>query len=164
MKRLALLSASLFLVLGLLGPSTAQAQVKLGPRLGFDAGDVEGAFIGADVRFGTAALPVTLNPTFDIYFPDAGSFWGLSGNALYTFGINNQVFDPYAGGGLGVYRRSIDVGTVDASSTDLGLNFLFGAEFSAGGLSPFLEAQVTPIFADGSSTLFTIKGGLLFSL
>jgi len=161
MTRLTLILASLFLIVGLAGPQASQAQVdvRLGPRIGLDFGDVEEAFIGADARIDTPALPVTINPTFDLYFVDEGSFFSISGNALYTFGFNNQVFDPYAGGGLGIYRSSNG-----DSSTDLGLNFLFGAEFDVGGVSPFAEAQVTPIFSEGDSTLFTLKGGVLFNL
>jgi len=162
MTRLTLVLTSLFLMIGLAGPQASQAQVdfRLGPRIGADFGDVEDPFIGADARIDTPALPVTINPAFDLYFRDQGSFFAISGNALYTFGFNNPVFDPYAGGGLGIYRSSLN----DNSNTDLGLNFLFGAEFDVGGVSPFAEAQVTPIFSEGDSTLFTLKGGVLFNL
>ncbi len=154
--------ASLLLVLGLMLPAATHAQtdVRLGPRIGADFGDVEEVFIGGDVRIDMAGFPVTLNPTFDVYFVDSGSFFSVSANGLYMFGRNNQVFDPYAGAGLGVYRRSGD----NFSATDLGLNALFGAEFMLGSLRPFVEAQVSPIFADDSITLFSLKGGLLFGL
>jgi hypothetical protein len=162
MNRLTLIAASLVLLIGLAGPQASQAQVdlRLGPRIGLDFGDVEEPFIGADARIDTPALPVTINPTFDLYFVDPGSFFSISGNALYMFGFNNQVFDPYAGAGLGIYRSSVN----DNSNTDLGLNFLFGAEFDVGGVSPFAEAQVTPIFNEASPTIFSLKGGVLFNL
>lgn len=161
MSRLSLLIASL-LVAGLIGVAPAQAQTdfRLGPRIGGDFGDADALFIGADARIDSPALPVTINPTFDIYFIDPGSLVAISGNALYTFGVSNQVFDPYAGGGLGIYRRGFD----GASSTDLGLNFIFGAEFEFRGVQPFAEAQVSPIFGDGNATLFSLKGGVLFDL
>lgn len=162
MRSVLLLTAALFLGLGLMLPAPAQAQtdVRLGPRIGADFGDLEEGFIGADVRIETAGIPFTINPTLDFYFVDQGSFFSISGNGLYTFGIQNQVFDPYAGAGLGVYRRSVD----DFSTTDLGLNFLFGAEFKVGSVRPFAEAQVTPIFGDGGFNLFTLKGGILFGI
>ena len=163
MSRFSLLAASLLLIAGLIGAAPAQAQTdfRLGPRLGADFGDVDALFIGADARIDTPALPVTINPTFDIYFWDPGSLVSVSGNALYSFGVTNQVFDPYAGGGLGIYRFGVDNG---GSSTNLGLNFLFGAEFDVGGVQPFAEAQVSPIFGDGNATLFSLKGGVLFEL
>lgn len=142
----------------------AQTQFELGPRLGIDAGDIEEVFIGADARISSPVLPVTVNPTFDYYFtPDNLTFWALSGNALYPFGVNNQRFTPYAGAGLGLYRRSVDLQTQSVSNTDLGLNLLFGLEFPLESVRPFVEAQYTPVFADDSYNLFTVKGGLLFS-
>jgi hypothetical protein len=164
MSRFSLLAASLFLVVGLMGAAPAQAQTdfRLGPRLGADFGDADAVFIGADARIDTPALPITINPAFDIYFVDPGSLVAISGNALYSFGVANQVFDPYAGGGLGIYRRGFENA---GSSTDLGLNFIFGAEFSVGGVQPFAEAQVSPVFFENdTATLFSLKGGVLFNL
>ena len=159
MSRFLLLAASLLLIGGLIGAAPAQAQtdIRLGPRLGVDFGDADALFIGADARIDTPALPVTINPTFDVYFIDPGSLISISGNALYSFGISNQVFDPYAGGGLGVYSAE--------NSTALGLNFIFGAEFDVGGVQPFAEAQVSPVFFENdTATLFSLKGGVLFNL
>ncbi|PSQ96542.1 MAG: hypothetical protein BRD55_06175 [Bacteroidetes bacterium SW_9_63_38] len=163
MTRFSLLAATLFLVVGLLGTAPAQAQTdfRLGPRLGADFGDADVLFIGADARIDTPALPVTINPTFDVYFIDPGSLVSISGNALFSFGVVNQVFDPYAGGGLGVYRFGFENA---GSSTDIGLNFIFGAEFEVGSLQPFAEAQVSPVFTENTATLFSLKGGVLFDL
>ena len=144
--------------------SEAQTQFAVGPRIGIDAGDIEEVFIGADARISSPSLPVVVNPTFDYYFtPDNLTFWGLSGNALYPFGVNNESFTPYAGAGLGVYRQSVDTQLGSASTTDLGLNLLFGLEFPLESVRPFAEAQFTPVFGDSSYNLFTVKGGLLFS-
>ena len=164
MNRFSLLTASLFLIVGLIGAAPAQAQTdfRLGPRLGADFGDADALFIGADARIDTPALPVTINPTFDVYFIDPGSLISISGNALYSFGVANQVFDPYAGGGLGIYRRGSDNA---GSSTDLGLNFIFGSEFKFRGVNPFAEAQVSPVFFENdTATLFSLKAGVLFEL
>jgi hypothetical protein len=162
MNRFSLLTASLFLIVGLIGAAPAQAQTdfRLGPRLGADFGDADALFIGADARIDTPALPVTINPTFDVYFIDPGSLVSISGNALYSFGVANKVFDPYAGGGFGIYRFGFDGG----SSTDLGLNFIFGSEFKFRGVNPFAEAQVSPVFTENTATLFSLKAGVLFEL
>ena len=144
----------------------AQAQIEIGPRLGFDlAGDVEEFFIGADGRVGLTTLPLVLNGAFDFYFVEENlDFWQLSFNALYEFGIANAAFDPYVGGGIGISRASLDLGGGlfgdDASDTDVGLNFIGGATFGFGSLKPFAQAQIT----FGDVDLLTIGGGLLFSI
>ena len=143
----------------------AQAQIEIGPRIGFDlAGDVEEFFLGADGRVDLATLPVLLNGTFDLYFPDNFDFWQLSFNALYEFGIANQAFSPYAGGGIGISRVSFDndLGQfgIDDGETDIGLNIIGGATFGFGNLKPYAQAQITI----GDVDLFSIAGGLLFSI
>jgi len=105
--------------------------------------------------------PGSTPPTFDVYFVDPGSLVSISGNALYSFGVANQVFDPYAGGGIGIYRFGVENA---GSSTDLGLNFIFGSEFEFRGVNPFAEAQVSPVFTENTATLFSLKAGVLFEL
>lgn len=162
MKRLALLTTALLLAVSLPTEVVGQTSIQIGPRVGIDAGDIEEPFIGADVRIGLPMSRISINPTFDFYFVDDPlTFWSLSTNGLYRFGINNQAFTPYSGLGLGIYRSSVDGG---GSSTDLGVNTLFGAEFLFGSVRPFLEAQYSPVFTEGNTTsLFSVKGGLLFS-
>ena len=151
----------------------AQTQIEIGPRLGLDiAGDVEEFFIGADSRFAVAGLPVLLNATFDWYFVDEPflqditgtdvdvSFFQLSFNALYEFGVDNETFSPYAGAGIGLNRSSVSVGNADASDTEFGVNLIGGATFGFGSLKPFAQAQIS----FGTPDLFTIGGGLLFSI
>lgn len=171
-----LFSVSLALLVALLVlPSAAQAQTtfQVGPRIGIDFGDIEEVFIGADARITTESLPVIMNPAFDFYFtPENFTFWGLSVNGFYPFGSNNEVFTPYAGAGLGIYRFSFEGQSVGGiafgggGSTDIGLNLLFGAQFITGStFVPFIEAQYSPVFTEGvTTTLFGIKGGLLFNL
>lgn len=163
MKRLAVIVTAFLLAVSLPSTATGQNRIQVGPRIGIDVGDVEEPFLGADVRIGLAASRFVINPTFDYYFvDDPRTYWSLSGNALYRFGIDNQVFVPYSGAGLGLYRSSIDGG---GSSTDVGINAIFGAEFLFGSVRPFVEAQYSPVFSDGSTTsLFSVKGGLLFGL
>lgn len=160
MRRFAAVVTALLLAVSLPTEATGQPSISVGPRVGLDAGDVEKPFVGADVRIGLPASRITINPTFDYYFvDDPRTFWSLSVNGLYRFGVDNQVFTPYSGVGAGVYRRSVDGG---GSSADLGLNALFGAEFLVGSVRPFVEAQYSPVFSDESTTsLFNVKGGLL---
>ncbi len=148
------------------GLHEAQAQVEIGPRLGFDLiGDVEEFFVGADARLDLAALPVILNGAFDIYLVGENlDFWQLSFNAFYEFGLANVAFSPYVGGGIGISRTSRDFDLGDfgngASDTDVGLNLIGGATFGFGSLKPFAQAQIT----FGDVDLLTIGGGLLFSI
>lgn len=164
-KQFALLATAVFLALSI--PTEASGQtaapgettVKVGPRVGLDAGDIEEPFVGADVRIGLPASRIAINPTFDFYFTE-DPFWSLSANALYRFGVDNEAFTPYSGAGLGIYRSSTEGG---GGSTDLGLNAVFGAEFRVGPVGPFVEAQYSPVFTEGSTTsIFSVKGGLLF--
>ena len=172
MKSLSLLAVLLALVVAI-HPQQAHAQptVEVGPRVGLDLGDIEEGFIGADARIATEALPVLINPAVDFYFVDSGvegvdqSIFAIDINALYPFGVDNQAFTPYAGGGLGIVRSSVDVdagafGSTGESTTDVGLNLVGGAVFQAGTLKPFAQAKIN---VGGDVTLFNVMGGLLFS-
>lgn len=177
MRKLSVLTALLALFL-LAVPQQADAQtsIEVGPRLGIDLGDLEEFFIGADGRITSDALPVIINPAFDYYFVSSGvdgvdvSAFTIDINALYEFGIDNQTFTPYAGGGLGIVRFSSSTEAVDtpfggfggvsASTTDVGLNLVGGAKFEAGNLQPFAQAKIN---VGGDFTLFNLMGGLLFS-
>lgn len=161
---LAALLAALIAPLG--HDATAQTGVQIGPRLGFDAADVESPYIGFDSRFFTS-LPIVINPSLDIYFPDDGSFFDVKVNALYYFQVQDPTFVPYVGGGLGIYSGSIDFpNRSDIDDTSVGLNFLGGLAFRAGDLRPFVELHVSPTFNDLNryETLFGVGGGLLFDI
>ena len=166
-NRLAVLATAAFLALTIpteaIGQtaSSGEMTVKVGPRVGLDAGDIGEPFVGADVRVGLPASRIAINPTFDFYFTEKPpTFWSLSTNALYRFGVDNEAFTPYSGAGLGVYRSSTERG---GGSAELGLNAVFGAEFRVGSVGPFVEAQYSPVFTEESTTsIFSVKGGLLF--
>lgn len=181
MKRLSF--AALFVALFFLAmpAQDAQAQVKLGPRLVLSVGDISdlgGDFaIGADVRFNVGDLPVEFNGAFDYYFVSDRSFpTGTGGtvdvglniftidfNALYKFGIENEAFTPYAGGGLGITRLSYD--DVDnvriEGTTEVNLNIIGGAEFPLDSVTPFVQGQIG---IGGDIDRFNITGGVLFNL
>jgi len=182
MKRFSI--ATLFAALLFLAIPTqdAQAQVKLGPRAVISVGDISDAGgdfgIGADVRFLAGDLPVTFNGAFDFYFVSdqeipgtneevGATIFTIDFNALYMFGIENEAFTPYAGGGLGITRASSDdvdtgFGTVEGeSNTEVNLNIIGGAEFPLESFTPFVQAQFG---VGGDIDRFNIAGGLLFNL
>jgi hypothetical protein len=148
---------------------SAFAQFKIGPRVGYELDEVGAFAIGADVRFSPPALPIAINPTFDYYFVDKdatgdASLWQANINALYDFGIANQVFTPFVGVGLALTNVSLGSRSafgVSESGTSAGANILVGAEFGFGAMRPFVQAQTT---LGGDLQTATIAGGLLFSL
>lgn len=163
--------AALFL-LAPVQDAQAQTAVQLGPRITLDVGDISDAFggdfaIGADVRINPASLPVKGSGAFDFYFAEEDiTVFTIDLNVLYPFGIDNEVFTPYAGGGIGITRVSIDVdtgfGTFSGDDTDVGLNLVGGAEFNLeSSLTPFVQGQFT---VGGDADRFGITGGVLFTL
>lgn len=160
MKKLSIITASLFLVVGLAAPVNAQAQtgVKVGPRVGIPVGDLSdftSVFLGADLRVINEELPVVPSASFDYYLTDVENFSVIAVdlNALYEFGVDNQEFVPYSGGGLAVTRSSDD--------TEIGLNIVGGARFPLGGVEPFAQLNAT---LGGNVQRLGLTGGLLFSL
>jgi len=168
MKKLSTI-ALLFALILLFAPQQADAQTsfEVGPRIGIDLGDIEEFFIGAEGRIVSDAIPVVISPAFDYYFDgvDGLTIFSFDANALYEFGVDNQAFTPYAVGGLGFVRTSVDTGetgfgSFSASTTDVGLNIVGGARFETGNLQPFAQAKIN---VGGDFTLFNLMGGLLFS-
>lgn len=170
MRKLSFIVSALFALALLVAPQQAAAQtsVEVGPRIGLDFGDIEEFFIGAEGRIISDALPVIVSPAFDYYFDGVENFsiFTFDLNALYEFGVDNQAFTPYAGGGLGFIRSSVDAVDVPGfgsfgggSSTEVGLNLVGGARFETGSLKPFVQAKITV----SDATLFGVMGGLLFS-
>lgn len=98
--------------------------------------------------------------TWDIYFPDEENldFWELNGNLMYRFDLQQtNAVVPYGGAGLNVARTTIETPGDDIDSTDLGVNFVGGAEFPLQSFTPFLEFRIT---AEGSEQLY-LTGGVL---
>lgn len=166
MKRFAILLTALFLVLALPSEAQPQTSLQIGPRVGMDVGDIEEPFVGLDARITSVRLPLVINPTFDYYFVGENTtFWSLSGNLLYPFGADDRAFTFYAGAGLGIYRFSVEGNVPNLpfreGTTDVGANFLLGTMISSRPFSPYAALRYTPIFSDGSPTLFGLEGGIL---
>jgi hypothetical protein len=126
--------ALLFLLVGVQQAHAQQAQVKVGPRLGFDRYGFR-YFAGVDARFtlpglalGPQDVPLILNPTLNYYFSVGGPSVDIStteaslesGGTLYQVGANVLVdpteltagegppFGIYLGGGLALSRVSYE--------------------------------------------------------
>jgi hypothetical protein len=83
-------------------------------------------------------------------------------NALYEFGVDNEVFTPYAGGGIGITRVSIDENLpFREDETDVGLNVVGGARFPLESVEPFVQLNA---LVGGDYDRLGITGGLLISL
>lgn len=146
-----------FVLLGTVTLS-ARAQTQFGIHGGYDV-DVEDPFIGAQVRFGLASLPVVIQPGVDYFFVgDDVTLLQFDLNALYDIsGGPAEPFTPYVGAGLGI--RYINIDAIDESETDGGLNLLAGARFNTmTRLRPFVQARIT--IEDGTSV--AVMGGILF--
>lgn len=144
--------------------SHAQAAIDVGIRGGGDLGDVQELFVGAEVRVSTFVLPVIIAPGVNYYFVEEGTYLQFDANALYEFGIDNQVFTPYAGAGVGVtYAGDVVHGEGDdlfiADGTDIGLNILFGLYLGTGQLRPYAQVR-TKLFGDYNVT--TAAAGVLY--
>ncbi|MGE0440131.1 MAG: hypothetical protein AB7L66_07625 [Gemmatimonadales bacterium] len=140
-----------------LGTTAAQAQTHrahLGPRLSYNF-DAEALAVG--VQLGVPmARRLEFYPSFDVYFPDRGSLWGLNADFKYRVAQSRSADWLYLGSGLNLAHRRVG----SADNTDAGLNLFAGAEPLRGRVHPFGEARLT--LGDGSS--FQIAGGLNITL
>lgn len=145
-----------------MGASDAMAQIALGPRAGLGLGDVEDPYLGVEARFDAPSLPVQISASGDYYLleGDGASLFQLTANGIYEFGIDNEMFTPYAGAGLSIGMFSFDSEFLD-DQTDLALHALGGAVFQVESFRPFVQAEFT---LGGDWDFFGITGGLLFSL
>jgi len=172
MKRLSILAVLLAAVA--FTTPRAEAQVSFIPYIGydFDAGIDSGALlvgVGTEVGFLPGVFPVALSlrPSAEYYFLDdvAGldeQLFKINADAIARLGEGIGPLGLYAGGGLALMFRSIDVeGTPDrTSSTDLGFNILGGAEFGTAFTRPFVQGRLT--LGDGTS--LALLGGVRLAL
>jgi hypothetical protein len=120
---------------------------RFGPHLGYNL-DVEELLVGAQLSWGITPR-VDLYPSFDYYFVDGISMWGLNADLKVRPPTRYGAF--YVGGGLNYTRRSVG----GSGSGDTGLNLLAGLEGRRGRSAPYVEAKF--ILGDGS--MFQIVGG-----
>lgn len=135
---------------------TAQAQSRplhFGPRLSYQF-DLEELGVGAQL-----SVPVTRHvefyPSFDKFFVNAGSYWGVNVDLKYR--VATESIDwLYLGGGLNVVK----VRRERYHDTRTGLNLFAGVETLQGRVHPFGEFRFTA--NEGSTTQASV--GLNFTM
>lgn len=141
------------LVAGASGTAEAQtSRVHLGPRVAYNF-DLEDFAIGAQLGV-PIATRLEFYPSFDYYFVDPGSAWGLNADLKYRF-AGESLDWLYVGGGLNF--TGVDNGNDD---TNVGLNLIGGVETLRGWVHPFGEFRAT--ISDGSFIQLAV--GLNFTL
>jgi hypothetical protein len=123
--------------------------MHIGPHLGYNF-DLEDVNLGAQVSF-PLFYRVEFYPSFDYYFRDPGSAWGLNGDFKWRV-FKDQPRWFYLGTGLNLTSVSV----ADDRDTDAGWNLLVGAESLRKRVHPFVEGRLT--ISDGS--LFQVQAGL----
>ena len=120
------------------------SDLGLGVRAEWDVGSW---FSGADMP--EQLTRTRIATSFDWFFPgcddnDLGiecsvDYLEINGNLLVPVTVGT--IDPYVGLGLNVARMSVEVGAVDASDTEVGLNLLGGLNFLLGNYSSYVEGR-----------------------
>ena len=138
---------------GIAGTAEGQTnRVHLGPRVAYNF-DLEDLAIGAQLSI-PIATRLEFYPSFDYYFVDPGSAWGMNADLKYRF-AGESLDWLYVGGGLNF--TGVDNGNDD---TNVGLNLLAGYETLRGSVHPFAEVKGT--IGDGSFLQLAV--GLNFTL
>jgi len=127
--------------------STRPPAPRLGGHLGYNF-DADAALLGAQATF-PLSRQFDLYPSFDVYFTDGYSMWGLNLDVRYRL---KRAPALYFGTGLNYTRVSVD--GIGGSSTNL--NFLGGVQGRSGRAVPFGEMRVTV----GDASLFQLVGGI----
>ena len=165
------------------GTSNAPARPwKIGGALGatiplgdFSDGADLGWHLGGLFEYKQPSLPVAWrgevtyhrNGLKDDYFsqiPGVGnldgnfSMFNFIANAVFPFGDAAKTWQPYAIGGLGLYKlkASADFNGIDISDsqTKFGLNLGGGVTFNLSGFETFVELRYHSVFTEDSNTSF----------
>lgn len=137
------------LLAGASTPAQAQGRSHIGPHVGYNF-DFQRALVGAQLLL-PLGRRVELYPSFDYYFVDSGSLFGINADLKFRFPTGGpSVF--YAGGGVNWLRASAG----GNSNTDTGWDFLFGLESRWGVTHPYVEGRVIT----HTNSAFQIAGGL----
>lgn len=157
-------------------PSTAAAQVHIGPLAAF-AEDVD-LGIGGIVSFPLESLHEAIEgaASFTLYFPgddfvggvggvDVG-YWEIDALLRYLIEIDNPDILPFVTAGIAIGNFSVDIEGFDIpiggfGGTEFGFKVGGGAKFNAeSALSPFAEIHL----GLGDIPSFEIRGGISFSV
>ncbi len=142
----------------------SMAQVDFGAQLSWGDDTDLGLGVRATTSLDDWIEGLTGVGSFVLFFPDepAGtdlSFWEINFDGHYPIALEAaSSMKPYFGGGINIVHSSISR-PVDRSDTDVGLNFLLGANFeSSGSITPFVEIKLE--LSGGEQ--FVISGGVYF--
>jgi hypothetical protein len=142
-----------------------QTPILIGPELGVQFHHDTNAVIGAQARFGVYMFSPTIRldivPVFNYYFIDGGHGFEITGDAVLAFGLHNDVAEPYALAGLGIFNVGADDCSGDCSDTRLGFDIGGGVKFlPVGKVQPFVQIR----FTIGDIDPYNLMGGVLFLL
>lgn len=151
------LSAGLMVLLALLALAPAlraqTARLHIGPHFSYNF-DSRDFGIGPQLSV-PVAHHLEFYPSFDLFFVDTGSLWGLNADLKYRLPAGEWSW-MYLGGGLNLTRASV----ANVSHTDEHLNLLVGAESRRGVVHPY--AELRGIIGSGSTAQAAV--GLNFTL
>ena len=136
-------------------PATAQtARSHLGPHLSYQ---VDAEWVGLGAQLGVpVARQLEFYPSFDIYFPDGGSAWGVNFDLKYR--VTNRTSNwLYLGGGLNFTGSKPNRGDTHTTAR---ANLLMGIESLRGPVHPFAEVRAML----GSGSTAQLAAGINFTI
>ena len=133
--------------------------IGVAPRVGVQINHEAQFVLGAEGRFGvvqiTPMVRLDIRAVFDYLFQSDFTIFDTAGDAIFSFDIKNELFEPYAIAGLNVYY----VSGFGASDTRLGLNLGGGAKFlPKTRMQPFAELR----FSIQDGTPIILAAGFMF--
>ncbi len=148
------ITAAAFVLTGLLcAPNPGHGQVYVGAQGSWGSETDFG--VGGRVLGNIEDANLEAVGSFDVYFPDGGSFWTVNANLFYHFHLEeNPSVLPYLGGGLNI--ATVSNGD---SQTEAGLNLGGGIRFPLDNVSPFIEAKTVLSDVDQSVLSFGVIFG-----
>jgi Outer membrane protein beta-barrel domain len=144
-------------------PGVARAQLTAGPMAALDTEGSSTFGIGAFLGIPVPSLDpnLSIQPAFLWYFPSAGHYWELSGDAVYAFQVSADTpVLPFALAGINIAHASVSAGGFSASSTDTSLELGGGVGFRAASVNPFAGGK----FELRSGSPFVLFGGVGFAV
>lgn len=140
----ALPCSALFLCLALAAPKPVAAMSVVEPiAFGSWRTDPNTVSLGGGAAVGVLSFDVV--PTFEYVFEEGATDWALNVDGHLPV-LALPVVALYMGAGVATYSHAPDHGD---SSSDFGVNLLFGAKASLGRLKPFGEIKYTTAGPDG---------------
>lgn len=147
----------------LVAPRVAQAQMTAGPVAALQTEGSSTFGIGAYLGIAMPSLNgnLSIDPSFVWFFPDAGTYWELSGDVVYSFEVSEETpVLPFALAGINIAHSSVDTPVGNVSATDTSLELGGGIGFRAASLSPFVGGK----FELRSGSPFVLFGGVGFAV